>query len=257
MTGHRTSGIHWKPTIERGGPAMPITLDRAYHLVNAAIDGTGMFPPGRLPSSPGLPWHPIMIGVGLLGVVGVSLMGILLGGPLFNGSDRTSPTKAMGAVPREPPPTMPAVIDQPGVLGEPAGDQAGERQQERSPQDLLRLANDLRRAQRWRSAEHTYQRVLRGHPRSDEAYVATVAAAGLQLEHLRNPRGALRLYRSALSRRRGGHLAEEARYGTARAHRAMGNREREHAALEQLLAQHPTSVWRARAEARLRELVQR
>lgn len=119
------------------------------------------------------------------------------------------------------------------------------------PEDLLRAANQLRQQGRWREAERAYGRVMERYPGTATAYVARVAAASLRLDHLGDPAGALALYRGALA---GGALGEEALLGTARCHRALGDRASEAATLRRLLAAHPRSLLAAQASARLAEL---
>lgn len=121
-------------------------------------------------------------------------------------------------------------------------------------EDLLRTANDRRREHRWRDAEQTYQKVIRGAPGSAAAYSATVAAASLRLEQLGDPAGALRLFRAALAQRSGGALAEEARWGVAEAHRALGDRAAEADALRAFVSAHPSSLMVSNAQKRLKAL---
>ncbi len=117
--------------------------------------------------------------------------------------------------------------------------------------DLLRTANGLRGQARWRDAERLYRQVATAAPTSEEGYAANVAAAALRLEHLRDPAGALRLYRGALRSHPEGSLAEEVRWGMADAYRAMGNAISEETALREFIAAHPRSLMRAKAEGRL------
>lgn len=123
-----------------------------------------------------------------------------------------------------------------------------------TPEDLMKQANEQRRARRWQAAEALYQRVMAEHPGTSAAYVATIAAASIRLDHLGDARGALTLYRRALRRGPDRALAEEARWGLAEAHRALGDTERERRALEELVRAHPGSPLVPRAEARLRAL---
>ena len=121
-------------------------------------------------------------------------------------------------------------------------------------EDIVALANQQRKEKRWRAAEALYERVMRDHARTDAAAIATVASASLHLDHLADPAGALRRFRQALRLRPDGPLAEEARWGLAETHRALGDVEAESAALEGFLAAHPRSVNAARARQRLTEL---
>jgi len=120
--------------------------------------------------------------------------------------------------------------------------------------DILRTANTLRAARRWREAERAYADVARRFAGSDEAYTATIAAASLRVDHLGDPRGALTAFRRALAARPSGDLSEEARYGIAQCHRALGDASAERRALEELLVRHPRTALRRRVEARLSEL---
>jgi TolA-binding protein len=117
--------------------------------------------------------------------------------------------------------------------------------------DRLGLANDLRRARRWRDAEAAYLAIATDYPAAPEAYVATLAAAALRLEHLGDPAGALLLYQSS-SRR--GPLGVEAMFGVARSERALGRPDAEAAALQTVIQAYPNSLQADRARRRLGEL---
>ncbi|WP_428262395.1 tetratricopeptide repeat protein [Haliangium sp.] len=123
-----------------------------------------------------------------------------------------------------------------------------------SAAELLEQANRRRQARDWDRAEDLYQRVRNEHAGTHAAYVATVAAAGIRLDHLGDARGALRLYRAAL--RLGGDraLAEEARWGLAQTYRRLGRNAAERRALADFAANHPGSPRRAQVDARLRAL---
>jgi tetratricopeptide (TPR) repeat protein len=118
--------------------------------------------------------------------------------------------------------------------------------------DLLRRANTLRGAGEYREAERTYLEVTSAHPSTHAAYVARVAAAALRLEHLGDPGGAVRLYRSAIAH--GGALDAEARAGLARAYARLGRDADEAEAWRGLLTRHPSSPFAGRARSRLAEL---
>jgi tetratricopeptide (TPR) repeat protein len=120
--------------------------------------------------------------------------------------------------------------------------------------DLLREANRLRGAGSYRQAERLYTEISRSTADADAAYAARIAAASLRLEQLANPRGALALYRESLRSRSSGPLSEEARYGVAQCHRALGDARGEARALRALLEVHPRTLLREQAEARLRAL---
>jgi hypothetical protein len=120
--------------------------------------------------------------------------------------------------------------------------------------DLLARANELRAARRWKDAAQAYERVLSVHASSPapspEAYAAQVAAADLHLDQLRDPRGALRLYRGA----RGGPLAEQVLWGIARSTRALGDAPAEQVALRDYVAGYPAGLFASDARKRLAEL---
>lgn len=118
----------------------------------------------------------------------------------------------------------------------------------------MKQANEQRRARQWQAAEALYQRVMREHPGTSAAYVAAIAAASIRLDHLGDARGALRLYQSALASGVNRALAEEARWGLAEAHRALGDDAREIRALQDFVTRHPGSPLIPQARARLRAL---
>jgi hypothetical protein len=121
-------------------------------------------------------------------------------------------------------------------------------------EDIVALANQRRKEKRWRAAEELYERVMRDHAGTDAATIATVASASLHLDHLADPAGALSRFHRALRVRPRGPLAEEARWGVAETHRALGDEAAERAALRRFLSAHPGSVNAARARQRLAEL---
>jgi hypothetical protein len=122
------------------------------------------------------------------------------------------------------------------------------------PEDLLALANERRRAREWSAADALYRSVSGRFPGSDAAVVAEIASATLHLEQLEDARGALRGYRRALSARPTGPLSQEARWGVAEAHRALGDGAAEAAALRGFLAHHPESALAPAARRRQAEL---
>ncbi len=124
----------------------------------------------------------------------------------------------------------------------------------RKPEDWLEDGNHLRAQKAWRDADESYARAIYAAPQSSAAYVARVASAGLHLDHLRDPRGALGRYRGALKARPNGPLSEEARYGIAECYRALRNPEGERAALEEFVQKHPDAGLAAKARRRILEL---
>jgi outer membrane biosynthesis protein TonB len=120
--------------------------------------------------------------------------------------------------------------------------------------DLLAEANRLRRDGRFREAERTYVAASRASPSSLTSHAADVAAGSIRLEQLRDPRGAITLFRRALDAQPHGPLAVEAREGIARAHRRQGQAQAEAQALRAIVAQHPDTLAAERARTRLTEL---
>lgn len=120
--------------------------------------------------------------------------------------------------------------------------------------ELLRQANDLRAAKRYRSAEKKYMQVVKRAPRSDEAYVARVAAASLRAERLGDPKRAIRLFERARKARPNGELDAEILFGLADAYRRTKNEDRERTTLERLVKRHPRSLQATQARVRLGEL---
>jgi tetratricopeptide (TPR) repeat protein len=118
-----------------------------------------------------------------------------------------------------------------------------------SAADLLKTANELRGQGRWADAERVYSEVAaRG---GTTGPIAALAAASLRLEHLGDPKGALRLYESAL---RASSVSAEAELGIANSYRALGDRDGEIRTLRRLVAAYPNAAFRERVEARLRAL---
>lgn len=120
--------------------------------------------------------------------------------------------------------------------------------------DLLAEANALLAKGEVREAERRYVAVTVRFPGTSSAYVAWVAAAGLRLEHQKDPSRAERAYQQALALDRRGPLDPEIRYGLAECYRALGQVDAERAALTAFLAGRPSGPRRARAERRLAEL---
>ena len=252
------------------GPATALSDERAAMLttqvLQAALDGA------EIGGSRGRARRlaaPAAIGVLALGIG--SAAAFYIAGPGWltrqpNPPSETHPAEASGGVPaqvpgRQPPPQPPPARGEQVPDVEPSGadldvDRSARlpRQQARrgaGQQDLLERANRLRGEGRYRAAERTYLRVVRGAPGSPAAYVATVAAADLRRERLGDPRGALTLYRQALTAP--GPLSVEAHRGIAKSQRALGHLDAERRALRALLAAQPDGPAAQWARRRLEE----
>jgi tetratricopeptide (TPR) repeat protein len=123
-----------------------------------------------------------------------------------------------------------------------------------APEDLLQKANRLRTHGRFRQSAQTYQAVSERYPGTLSAYVAQVAAASIELEHLSRPLRARKLFERALREHPEGALDVEARQGLATALRDLGDTRAEATVLRSLLELHAGSPAARRAQVRLKEL---
>lgn len=254
------------PLDSNAGPARRISALRASALIDAALDSAYGEPARRTSRRP----NKVLVLIAACGVAASAFAFDAFWRRHHRGHD-PGPSRVLRAAPvpsrsepivtttsREPAPAASSVqvapMAVPAILPVSSRPIASRVQTTRDAADLLRMANELRGRRRWREAEAAYRAVLRAAPGGDDAYAAAIAAASLDLEHLGNPRGALRLFRDALAARPSGALAEEARYGIAEAYRALGDTAAEGRALRDFVAAHPGAAMRPRAEARLREL---
>lgn len=237
----------------RAGPALAIDDDRLSAIVAGALDR--VYPPsggGGGAGPGGSTWRLATLAAGFVAGAAVVVWIAL------SNDDRVPPApprpvQGPVAAPAPPPPTPEAEIempplDRPAPRGKAPPPAKGERaaaataEPAPSPEDLLAEANAARRRRAWKEAALLYDRV--------DADVARVASATIRLEHLGDPEGALARFRRAV----GGDLAEEARYGIAEAHRALGDAAAEAAALDAFLRAHPRSPLADRARARRADL---
>jgi len=282
-TSHEHNGL--LPGLDGGtGPALPIGDDKMHAMIGAAIAG-GMGPGGGegpaggdgglgtsgtgAASSGSFATKAAVVGLAL----GAAVVGAVVVSGAFNRgtmvSDTTpvprptvviptaapeevettrtedAPTKAVAPVPE--PKTV-------GTKNRPRRATPPRPEKTRTPDDLLRLANQARKRRAWRAANDLYVQVRKRHPRTRAAYVATVASAQLNLGKLSRSAVALRLFKAALQREPRGFLAEEARFGIAQAHRSLGKKSAESVSLRTFLRRHPGSPLAPRARVRLRAL---
>ncbi len=222
------------------GPARRISTARTVALVDGAL-GAAFAPAAPVRK---VPRWAAAAAVVLLAGGGVAAAMLL----------RDGPSAPRPAAPRQQPreitpETPPVQVVAPPRIEPTAEPEAAAATVREAPEDLLAIANRLRGERNWRAAERTYQRVIQSFPGSREAYAARVAAGDLRLHHLGDPRGALRLFRSAS--RGQGALSEEAAWGVVEAHRSLGDANAEGRALRSFLASFPQSLHRTRAQARL------
>lgn len=119
---------------------------------------------------------------------------------------------------------------------------------------LLREARAKRTARDWKGAARAYGELIRRYPRRGAARTALVSLGFLQLEHLGQPRVALRSFARYLAGGPKGALAREACWGRILALGALGRRKAERRALQGFLKRYPRSVYGQRATSRLRKL---
>ena len=261
----RGGGCRELPWDGQPGPARPISAARSADMVRAAMAAaeTRAAAPPR--------WRYAVAAAIVLGLLGTAAAAVIqLGRRPPEAPTAAPPATPSPAAPRSPatgPATGPvpapgapasdprAPSPAPSMPSQTASAAAPPRVAAAStPRDLLRRANELRAAHRWRAAERTYRRVIEEHASSNEAYAARVAAAALRHEHLRDPRGALRLYGAAEATRPAGALHEEAIYGIAECHRALRQSALEAEALRRFLREYPRSPLAPTARDRLQQL---
>ncbi|MCA9581108.1 MAG: hypothetical protein KC416_04895 [Myxococcales bacterium] len=123
-----------------------------------------------------------------------------------------------------------------------------------SASELLERAAEHRRAGRLAAAEREYRLLQRRYPTSREHDVSRVSLGRLLLDRQGRARPALREFEAYLRKAPHGTLAEEARAGRALAFEHLRNGSKEAEAWRDLLREHPKSVYRAKATARLKAL---
>jgi len=122
------------------------------------------------------------------------------------------------------------------------------------PEELLATARDLRAARDFTGAIAAYERLVAAYPETPVARTALVTLGQIQLDQGGNPGRALELFRRYLAASQERPLAQEAAYGVARAHRALGETAAERAALEAFLRDFGASAKARSAAERLAEL---
>lgn len=255
------------PLDDGPGPALPMSKPEIEAMVRAAMaEGTAAPAPTPAPPTarPGL-WlwvaAGLMISVAAAAAIG-TYVGVRVG--LAEHDHEAAPPTPPPTPPIETPPAEPPrattataptpVAEAPTPVEAPAAAPAPERHAHvatASAEDLLVIANRERAQHEWAAAAQTYERIVQQDDAADATYVAVVALASLELEHLSRPRAARRHYETALRLRPSGTLSEEARYGVAATYRAEGRDEDERRALTEYLAAHPSGLLATQARARL------
>ena len=245
---------------DRPGPAARLTRERAAAMIDAALldfDGAMAAGNARDRRKSLFPLLAIAASV-LLGLVGVAAAARFY----FHFNERTpvSPTQSLTVEPRvaahnrpQRVPVTATPINETPVEATPLR-AAAKPARAGAPEDLLQKANHLRADGQFREAAQTYALVYERFPKSSSAYVARVAAAAIQLEHLSNPTLARRLFEQGLREQPAGALDLEARQGLSTALRDLEDRPAEIRALQALVNAHPDSPAARRAQVRLREI---
>jgi len=248
------ASVEFVPLGDAPGPALPLPPAREQALVTAAVRRVRRAGSVRYALQAAAS---VLLALGLAGAAAAAVATYLSGDPPRKPFEvrRSEPPGDPIRLRRPARPPAPAVAAQeraseplPPALA-PAPERAAA-----SSRDLLQRANRLRARGEWQKAERVYAEVARSSAVPHDAYAARVAAASLRLERLGDPRRALELFRAALREQPRGALAEEARFGIAECQRALGDRAAEAQALRELLALHPASVLRDKANARLKQI---
>jgi tetratricopeptide (TPR) repeat protein len=243
-------GVLLEPLDDRDGPARRISAEEFDAAVEAAVD-RALLPRRRLGRK-----LPLLLAAAALCVTGLSAA-LFVTRPPWAGFSSSASTPPAARDTRAPGVTPPVASNPPAASAEPPAvapvKAQGPAASARSPSaaDLLQTANQLRRLGRWAEAERTYAQVASSYGGTSQGPVAALAAASLRLEHLGDPRGALRLYQTA---RRVSSLAAEAELGIANSYRALGEREAEIGALRRVVSAYPQAMFREQAAARLKAL---
>jgi tetratricopeptide (TPR) repeat protein len=252
---------------DRPGPAPRITRERALAMVETAL--AELPPPLAAPkrfAAPGRSW--LVAAAVLLGLVGGAAAARWYFAdssqrseappPRAASSSRVNDRATPAGVPLQPTAAAPLAAGQPVdvemIDSEPASERSAAERGRGAPEDLLQKANRLRTQGRFRDAAQTYSTVSERYPKTLSSYVAQVAAASIELEHLSNPGRARKLFERALREHPEGALDLEARQGLTTALRDLGQDKAEIDALHRLIDVHPGSPAAKRAALRLAEL---
>lgn len=265
----------------RPGPAQRISKDRALAMIDAVLaESPPMAAPQKL-DVPGNPSKPRARTGRALWVSAAVLFGVISGAAAARWyfAERTDPAPSSAPRSNSPALAAPSRVEapfDPARGSEPRDLSTAESQPSASaptaasaqlepaepaaltervaPEDLLQKANRLRTLGRFKQSAQTYQAVSERYPGTLSAYVAQVAAASIELEHLGRPQRARKLFERALREHPEGALDVEARQGLATALRDLGEARAEASVLRELVESHAGSPAARRAQVRLQEL---
>lgn len=117
---------------------------------------------------------------------------------------------------------------------------------------LMSRARQQKASGDWPGAADAYRTLIRLYPDADEARTSMVSLGQIQLNHLGNVNGALKLFGRYLNRP--GPLAQEALFGKAEAYRALGDRSMEEKTLAEFLSRFPRGLYAQSVSGRLDHL---
>ncbi|HEX4339606.1 MAG TPA: hypothetical protein VH062_27050 [Polyangiaceae bacterium] len=117
---------------------------------------------------------------------------------------------------------------------------------------LLAAARQALREQRWSDASTAYRQLVDGFSATPEAHTVLVPLAKLELDRLGQPAVALRDLNTYLDR--GGPLVLEAKLARVKAYRLLGRASDEAAAIDDVLASHPSGLEAEQLRQRRSEL---
>jgi hypothetical protein len=168
--------------------------------------------------------------------------------------DVTAPSAAVMEPAKVEEATPKSAAAQPRVSSAPALVHVPLVTKESMPQaaDLLALARQSLRDQRWSDAAGAYEKLIHAYPSSPEARTVVVPLAKLEIDRLGQPARALPLLEPYIAS--GGTLAVEARSAQIRAYQALGRSADELHAIDGFLAAHPSSLEAGKMRARADEL---
>jgi hypothetical protein len=109
-----------------------------------------------------------------------------------------------------------------------------------TPASLLAAARQALREQRWADASGSYRQLIDTFPATPEAHTVLVSLAKLELDRLGQPAAALQHLDAYLAH--GGPLALEAKLAKVKAYRLLGRSTDEAAAIDDVLASHPSGL---------------
>jgi hypothetical protein len=160
-------------------------------------------------------------------------------GPTAEVAAVPSQTEVAAAAPQPESTARPAHVT-PSPASHAPKPEAQEAAPEATPASLLAAARQALREQRWADASGSYRKLIDTFPATPEAHTVLVSLAKLELERLGQPTAALQHLDAYLAH--GGPLALEAKLAKVKAYRLLGRSTDEAAAIDDVLAAHPSGL---------------